>query len=180
MVMFHGKAGGIGGYVYLHQLNQHAREYFDPFYIQLAGYAGIEFMQNCIFELKWQNVGELAELADSSPDEDERKLDIVEREKLVQLMKREDMEASKWMAELFEYNKHKFYKWLRNHATSTEKETMQVMFEAIGFEFESLLDEKWEGEPLVVIASPPVDQNYHDIISHLKTVILASLEAAQQ
>ena len=133
-------------------------------------------MQNCTFELKWGNAGELKDLADSSPDEEDRKLDISGKESLIKLMKRDDLEATKWMAELFQDNKHKFYKWLRNHAESSQVETIKEMFVAIGFEFERLLDKKWEGDPLVLIASPPVDQNYHDIISHLKTVILASLE----
>ena len=62
-------------------------------------------------------------------------------------MKREDMEPQKWMAELFHFNKHKFYTWLRNHAESSQVETLKEMFTAIGFEFENLLNEKWEGEP---------------------------------
>ena len=66
--------------------------------------------------MKWGNVGELKDLADSSPDEEDRKLDISAKEALIKLMKRDDLEATKWMAELFQYNKQKFYKWQRNHA----------------------------------------------------------------
>ena len=35
-------------------MNEKGREILEPFVIQLLGHAGLDFFNNCVFELKWK------------------------------------------------------------------------------------------------------------------------------
>ena len=60
--------GPNGRFIKMAQLSEKGREILEPFAIQLLGHAGLDFFNNCVFELKWK-----PKTDDTSSDEEPAK-----------------------------------------------------------------------------------------------------------
>ena len=62
--------GPSGGFIRFEQLGGNAIEILEPFLIQCLAHAGLEYFQNCVFELKWKPATD-----SDSTEEEEKKPD---------------------------------------------------------------------------------------------------------
>ena len=130
--------------------------------------AGLDFLNNCILELKWKP----PEDATSSEEEPPKKPSPDEINLLRSIVINFALSDRDWMQELFVSNRDIWLKWIGSQEKSKQEEVMELFVSKGDNSLDKAIDEKAKKDDLKVAIESASEETLLDLVLALRPIII--------